>query len=72
MKIYILDFYSFMIKNLFLLRVLFISFLRFYLFIFRERGREGKRERNINVWLPLAHPILGTWPAIQECALTGN
>ena len=31
-------------------------------FIFRERGREGERERNINVWLCLAHLLLGTWP----------
>ena len=42
----------------------------FYLFIFRERGREG--EGNINVWLPLVHPLLGTWPATQACALPGN
>ena len=28
-------------------------------------------EGNIN-WLPLAHPHLGTWPATQACALTGN
>ena len=40
-----------------------------YLFIFREKGREGKRERNINVWLPLARPLLGTWPTTQACAL---
>ena len=46
--------------------------LRFSLFIFRERGREGERERNINVWLPLMWPLLGTWPATQACALTGN
>ena len=45
-------------------------FLRFYLFIFRERGRE--RERNINVWLSLARPLLGTWPTTQAHALTGN
>ena len=32
---------------------------RFYLFIFRERGREGERERNINVWLPLVLPRTG-------------
>ena len=32
----------------------------FYLFIFRERGRKGERERNINVWLLLTHPSLGT------------
>ena len=33
---------------------------------------ENGRERNINVWLPLEHPLLGTWPATQACALTGN
>ena len=42
------------------------------LFIFRERGREKERERNISVWLPLLCPLLGTWPATQACALTGN
>ena len=30
------------------------------------------RERNINVWLPLECPLLGTWPTTQACALTGN
>ena len=44
----------------------------FYLFTFREKGREKERERNINVWLPLMHPLLGTWPATKACALTGN
>ena len=29
-------------------------------------------QRNINVWLPLAYSQLGTWPATQACALTGN
>ena len=29
-------------------------------------------ERKINVWLPLVHPPLGTGPATQACALTGN
>ena len=24
------------------------------------------------MWLPLACPLLGTWPATQACALTGN
>ena len=28
--------------------------------------------RNINVWLPLTCPLLGTWPETQACALTGN
>ena len=47
-------------------------FKDFYLFIFRERGREGERERNIDLWLPPTHPQLGTWPKTQACALTGN
>ena len=37
-------------------------FKKILLFIFRERGREGERERNINMWLPLMRPPLGTWP----------
>ena len=41
-------------------------------FIFRERGREGEREGNVHVWLPLKHPLLGTWPTTQACALTRN
>ena len=45
---------------------------RFYLFIFREGKGGRKRERNISVWLPLTRPLLGTWPATQACALTGN
>ena len=45
---------------------------RFYLLIFRQRGREEEREGNIYVWLPLMHPLLGTWPTTQACALTGN
>ena len=43
-----------------------------YLFLERGEGREKERERNINVWLPLACPVLGTWPATHACALTGN
>ena len=46
---------------------------RFYLFIFRGGGRREKEgERNINVWLPLMWPPLGTWPTTQACVLTGN
>ena len=49
------------------------SFLNiFNLFIFREGMAGRKRERNVNVWLPLVHPLLGTWPTTQACALTGN
>ena len=45
---------------------IYLFIKRLYLFIFRER------ERNINVWLPLQQLLLGTWPATQACALTGN
>ena len=38
----------------------------------RERGREKERGRNIDVWLPLEHPLLGTWPTTQAYAVTGN
>ena len=58
--------------GLFIGILIFLLFKRFHLFIFRERGREGERERNINVWLPLTQPLLGTWPKAQVCALTGN
>ena len=59
-----------------ILRSNLFFFLRFYLLIFRERGREEKeRERNITVWeksVAYSHPQLGTWPATQACDLTGN
>ena len=52
-------------------RVIFLTFI--YLFIFRERGREGEREGEIH---PLVashtHPQQGTWAANQAFALTGN
>ena len=48
------------------LKVLFIYFLD------RGEGRAKEVERNINVWLLLAHPLLGTWPKTPVCALTGN
>ena len=50
----------------------FFFFKRFYLFLERGEGREKERERNIYVWLPPVCPLLGTWPATQACALTGN
>ena len=43
-----------------------------YLFLQRGEWRETERERNINVWLPLMRPLLGTWPATKACALIGN
>ena len=49
-------------------------FLKDFIYLFLERGerREKERERNINVWLIHVQPPLGTWPAAQVCALTGN
>ena len=52
-----------------------LNFLKIiYLFIYLERreGREKERERNVNVWLPLARTKLETWPETQAHALTGN
>ena len=61
------------ITNHALIIMFFIIFYFFkdfiYLFVERGKGREKERERNINVWLPLAHPPLGTWPTAQACAL---
>ena len=58
---------------------LFLFFKRFYLFIFRERGREWKkrgRERSMlreTLIGCLSHaPQPGTWPATHACALMGN
>ena len=35
-----------------------------FIYLFLEKGevREKERERNISVWLLLAHPLLGPWP----------
>ena len=43
-----------------------------HLFLQRGEGKEKERERNINMWLPLARPQLRTWPAAQACDRTGN
>ena len=43
-----------------------------YLFLETGEGREKEKKRNINVWLPLMWPPLGTWPSTQTCALTEN
>ena len=55
-------------------------FILFYLFIFRERDKEGERERGKETLvceryidrLPLARPQGGTLLGTQACALTGN
>ena len=40
-------------------------FKKDFSYLILETGEE--RERNINVWLPLVHPLLRTWPATQAC-----
>ena len=44
--------------NFLTLKFTIFSF-KFIYFIFREKGREKKRERNISVWLPLMCPPTG-------------
>ena len=51
--------------------VFFKDFI-YYLVLERGEGQEKERKRNINMWLPLPRPLLGTWPETQACALTGN
>ena len=51
--------------NMFVQVYLFV--LDFYLLIFRGERKDKERER-----LPLTWPPLGTWPATEACALTGN
>ena len=50
----------------------FLIFKKDFIYLFLEGGRQGEREGNINVWLPLVRPLLGTQPAAQACALIGN
>ena len=45
------------------------SFFKDFIYLFSEKR---KKERNINVWLPLTRPLLGTWVATPTHALTGN
>ena len=49
-----------------------VFFKRFYLFVFRERGREGERKEEKHQCVIASGPKLGTCPATQACALTGN
>ena len=63
---------SFMVTLALLEKAYFFCKDFIYLLLERGVGREKERERNINVWLPVAHPLLGTWPAAQACDLTGN
>ena len=64
----------FCFPSFFYVEDLFIYLFKDFIYFFLERGeeKEKERERNINVWLSLTCPQLGTWPATQACALTGN
>ena len=50
----------------------YFIFNKMYLFLERGEGSDKERERNINVWLPLTCPLLGTFPATHACAPTAN
>ena len=45
----------------------FIYFLKDFIYLLLERGRETSM-----CGLLLVHPLLGTWPATQARALSGN
>ena len=56
---------------------MFIDFILIFVFMFKDfiylfldggEGWEKEGERNVNVWLPLVCPLLGTWPATQARA----
>ena len=51
----------------------FLIFKRDFIYLFLERreGREKEMERNIDVWLPLARPLLGTWPQPRHVPCLG-
>ena len=43
-----------------------------FIYFYREGKGRRKRKKNINVWLPLACPMLGTWPTTQTGNRTGD
>ena len=51
--------------EIFIIQLIFFN--KDFIYFQRGEGREKERERNINVWLPLTCPLLGTWPATQAC-----
>ena len=59
-------------SQIFVLGIVFFFFFKILFILYKGERREKERERNINVWLTLTHPLLGTWPATQARALTGN
>ena len=61
------------VRTLSLLVVL--GFFQMYLFLEKGKGRKKERDRNIEVWniheLPLVRPLLGTWPQPRHMPLLG-
>ena len=56
-------------------KVIYFYFLKtLFIYLFLERGerREKERERHQCVVTSHMHTLLGTWPATQSWALTGN
>ena len=66
---------SLLLVFLFVLFKLYIYFFLFKILLiyFRQSRREGEREGEKHQCVVASHtPPLGTWPATQSCALTGN
>ena len=59
-------------KNHFIISTFLFLFLKYFIYLFLERGVGKEKEGSINVWLPLTCPLLGTWSTTQAHALTGN
>ena len=59
-------------QQLYFLKLVWFFKIFMHLFLDRGEGREKEGERNIDVCLPLVHPLLGPWPTTQACALTGS
>ena len=54
------------------LNIIFLIKKIFFIYLPLEGKGERERKRNIYMWLSLACPSLGTWPAAQALALTRN
>ena len=54
--------------------MLLYLFFKDFIYLFLERGREREREgeKHQCVVASGVHPLQGTWPTTQACALTGN
>ena len=60
--------FYFILLDLIFYFLFFKDFLHLFL---EEKGREGERERNINVWLPFASPHWGPGPHLRHMPWLG-